>query len=58
MDYVQEYSITARNVDKEQVKRDVREAVELLHSEHLVHGDTRIMNILITEDSAMVVDLD
>lgn len=58
MDYVEECSMETKKVDKEQVKRDLRDAVDSLHGERLVHGDLRRANILITENRAMVVDFD
>lgn len=58
MDYVEECSMETRKMDKEQVKRDVRDAVDALHGKNLVHGDLRWANILITEDKTMVVDFD
>ena len=36
----------------------VNEAIQLLHSHDFVFGDLRLPNILITDDTAMLIDFD
>jgi hypothetical protein len=56
MDFVEEESAVS-SLSEGQFEQ-VKEAVELLHSHDLVFGDLRLPNILITDDTAMLIDFD
>lgn len=59
MEYVRtRHCVTEANNCKGQVKAHLRQAVKELHEIGLVHGDLRHVNVLITDEGAMLVDFD